>query len=295
MNAEKEFITFLKINRSSSKKTIEAYTRDVLSFLDFLEIKIDDIGKLQNINEDDVKMWLLSRKNSVSNRTISRQIVAIKMFFLFLNETHNVRNDIVLNIHGLKFRDGLPKALQMDAIKVVIDDLDKIIKYKNLWELSRDKLLVILLFSTGLRISEALTLKHGDFHKDVVIILGKGEKERMVPILQVVKKYYNQYQQILRANNLPFSDDDYVFINSKQKPMSTREVDRKFQIIRINKNFQYFSPHVMRHSFATSLLENGANIRQIQSFLGHENLATTQKYTKITRKALGEKLKKIKW
>ena len=295
MNAEKEFITFLKINRSSSKKTIEAYTRDVLSFLDFLEIKIDDIGKLQNINEDDVKMWLLSRKNSVSNRTISRQIVAIKMFFLFLNETHNVRNDIVLNIHGLKFRDGLPKALQMDAIKVVIDDLDKIIKYKTSWELARDKLLFVLLCSSGLRISEALNLKHTDMNKDIVVIFGKGAKERMVPILQMIKVYYNDYKQKLDENNLQFNDNDFIFINSKQKPMSTREVDRKFQTIRINKNLQYFSPHIMRHSFATSLLENGANIRQIQDFLGHENLATTQKYTKITKKALGEKLKKIKW
>ena len=290
-----DFITFLRINRSSGKKTIDAYLKDVESFFSFLELNINDINVFDKINEENLKEWLIERRNKVSNRTISRQIVAIKMFFTFLNEVYGIRNDVILNANGLKFTSGLPKAIQSDEISDIIENLDKIVKYKSKWELLRDKLLCVLLFASGLRISEALALKHKDFHGQEFIIFGKGQKERVVPALDVVIQYYNDYKKVLVENGFSIYDNDFVFINSKEKPLSTREVERKFQFIKISKNLAHFSPHTMRHSFATSLLENGANIRQIQSLLGHENLSTTQKYTKITQKVIGEKLKKIKW
>ena len=290
-----DFATFLRINRSSCDKTVDAYTKDVKSFCLFNKIDANKINDLKKINEDNLKQWLISRRNNVSNRTISRQIVAIKMFFTFLNEVHDARNDIMLNMNGLKFKSGLPKAVQSEQINEIVEKLNTFFKYKTQWELARDKLLFILLFSSGLRISEALALKHKNFLSNEILVLGKGRKERIVPILDVIKVYYDRYKKELINNSFTVANDDFVFINAKTKQISVREVDKRFQIIRINKNLQYFSPHVMRHSFATSLLENGANIRQIQAFLGHENLATTQKYTKVTRKVISEKLKKIKW
>ncbi len=199
------------------------------------------------------------------------------------------------DMNGLKFVSSLPKAVSVETISDIINNIDRIIKYKNNWEMFRDKLLFILLYSTGMRISEALSLKHLDLEKDEVVIFGKGGKERLLPLLDIIKSSYISYKNALKEAKIQFTGNSWLFINHKERKLSARDVERTFQIIKINKNLPSFSPHVMRHSFATSLLENGANIRQIQSLLGHENLSTTQKYTKITQKIIGEKLKKIGW
>ena len=290
-----EYRTFLKINRSASEKTIITYERDIKSFFKFLDIAIDDVKRMQKIANDDIKKWLLERKQNTTNRTISRQIVAIKMFFIFLNEIHEIKNNTILNMNGLKFTANLPKAITFEKIKEIVENIAEIHKYKTNWELSRDKFLMILLFSTGMRISEALNLRHYHMQENTITILGKGNKERIVPLLDVIKDYYENYKNELLKEKLFTTTSNWLFINKKQKKLSARSVDAFFQEIKINKNMQFFSPHVMRHSFATVLLENGANIRQIQELLGHEKLATTQKYTKITQKIIGEKLKKIDW
>ncbi len=294
MSVVSSFITFLKINRSSSEKTIKSYLDDLKSFCKFLNKDIENINLLGRINGDEIKKWLMERKKTVSNRTISRQIISIKMFFTFLNEIYDVRNDVILNMSGLKFNNNLPKAIECRQIEDIIKNIDNILNYDNDWELARDRLLLILLFSSGMRISEALSLKHGDFLKSEFIIFGKGKKERIVPILDIVKEYYEIYRQKLLENNIQ-TQNGFAFVNKKNKQLTSREAERIFQKIKINKNLQYFSPHIMRHSFASSMLENGANICQIQELLGHANLDTTQKYTKITKKIIGDKLKKIKW
>lgn len=291
----KSFTTFLRVNRSASNKTIAAYLKDITSFCNFFNKNMNNINSLKTIDNNDIKNWLIYRRNTVSNRTISRQIAAIKMFFIFLNEIYNVRNDFILNMNGLKFNSGLPKAVNYEQIKDIINNLDKLIKYKNSWELARDRLLFTILFSSGMRISEILSLKHEDFNKSEFVIFGKGGKERIIPMLDTVKLCYNFYKRQLLNINFPVENNNFIFINSKQKTLSARSVERTFQTIKINKNLQYFSPHVMRHSFASVLLENGANICQIQELLGHESLATTQKYTKITQKIISDKLKKINW
>ena len=294
MSVVSSFITFLKINRSSSEKTIKSYLDDLKSFCKFLNKDIENINLLGRINGDEIKKWLMERKKTVSNRTISRQIISIKMFFTFLNEIYDIRNDVILNMSGLKFNNNLPKAIEYRQIEDIIKNIDKILNYENNWELARDKLLLILLFSSGMRISEALSLKHSDFLKSEFIIFGKGKKERIVPMLDIVKEYYEVYKQKLLENNI-HTQNCFVFVNKKNKQLTSREAERIFQKIKINKNLQYFSPHIMRHSFASSMLENGANICQIQELLGHANLDTTQKYTKITKKIIGDNLKKIKW
>ena len=175
------------------------------------------------------------------------------------------------------------------------ENLNTVHEYKTNWELLRDKFLIILLFSTGMRISEALNLRHYNMQENTITILGKCNKERIIPLLDVVKDYYEDYKNELLKEKIFTANSNWLFTNKKQKKLQVRAVDALFQEIKISKNMQFFSPHVMRHSFATGLLENGANIRQIQELLGHEKLATTQKYTKITQKIIGEKLKKINW
>ncbi len=290
----KQYITFLKINRQSGKKTILAYTKDLEHFLDFLKVDVNNLKQFENNDNEDIKKWLLERRQTATNRTISRQIISIKMFFLFLKEIKNITNNDILNLKGLKFRSGLPKAIKRDTIVDIIDNLGDIIKYEYKFELERDRFIIVFLYSTGLRISEALQIKDADFLKNEVVILGKGKKERVITILPILKQYYKRYKEELMKSNI-IVKDNALLIKKNGKHMSIRDIDRIFQQIKINKGLLYFSPHTMRHSFATRLLENGANIRQIQVLLGHENLSTTQKYTKITEKLLEDKLKKIKW
>ena len=298
MSIINEFKTFLKINRSASEHTIKTYIEDVCNFCKFINIDTDNLDTLKNINNDNIKEWLIDRRNKVSNRTISRQIVAIKMFFIFLNEIHNIRNDAILNLGGLKFRNNLPKAVNNNTILEIIDNLDKIIKYKHNFEIERDRLLLTLLYSTGIRISEALQLSHQDLQASQATIIAKGQKERIIPILPIVNQKYHTYINALKRADIMINNK-YVFLKidakNNVKKLPIRDIERIFEQIKINRNLQAFSPHVLRHSFATSLLENGANIKQIQSLLGHKNLSTTQKYTKITEKLLSAKLDKIGW
>ena len=288
-----KYKTFLKVNRSASEKTISAYVDDILHFCDFLKIDINNTNKLEKIDNNDIKKWLIERKDVATNRTISRQIVAIRMFFMFLNEVYGIQNDKILNMSGLKFQEGLPKAIQDVSIIDVIDNIDKYLQHKYKWEIARDKFLITLLFSTGMRISEAMSLKSNMLKNETITILGKGNKERIVPILSIVRDRFNEYLKELNNCGLNIKND--IFLKNNGKTMSIRDAQRIFEKIKVVCGFEHFSPHVMRHSFATALLENGANINQIQVLLGHENLGTTQKYTKITKKSLSEKLKKVGW
>ena len=297
-----EFKIFLKINRSSSEKTIDNYLRDLKQFFSVIGItekEINNFNVLQNIDNNYIKKWFFfQRNNNNTNRTISRHIVSIKMFFKFLNEIYNISNKFILNLNGMKFISGLPKAVSYKEILNIIENIDKTIKYKHKWLAVRDKFLIILLFSTGIRISECLNIKHLDIQNaklngSVLKIIGKGNKERIVPLIDVIFNSYDIYKKSLLNEKIDISS--YLFLNQKGKKISAREVEKLFEILKINYNLQYFSPHVLRHSFATAMLENGSNIKQIQTLLGHENLATTQKYTKITKKLISDKLKKVNW
>ena len=154
-------------------------------------------------------------------------------------------------------------------------------------------ILITLLFSTGMRISEVISINKNQIKNNVITIIGKGGKERIIPLLPIVHIRYNDYLQQIMSFGLIIENS--IFIKKNGNPMSVRDAERIFEKVKIVCGFEHFSPHIMRHSFATALLENGANINQIQSLLGHEKLETTQKYTKVTKKSISNKLQKIGW
>lgn len=287
-----DFIVFMKINRSSSKNTINAYIRDIREFFEILNLEIS-LENCKKINNENLRKYLLTKRERCKNRSISRKIVSIKMFFKFINEMYEIQNDFVLNMSGLKFCSTLPKAVENQTILDICEKLNEIIKYKNNFELVRDKFLILLLYSTGLRISEALNLSIFELKQDKITIKGKGEKDREVLIIPIIHDMLHKYINEAEKNGVILKEK--AFIKNNGKSMSARDVERLFEKIQIATGLEKFSPHTMRHSFATSMLSGGANIKQIQEILGHSNLETTQKYVKITPKLLSDKLTKIKW
>ena len=175
----------------------------------------------------------------------------------------------------------MPKAVNNNTILEIIDNLDRIIKYKHNFEVERDRLLLTLLYSTGIRISEALQLSHQDLQASQATIIAKGHKERIIPILPVVNQKYHTYINALKRADIMINNK-YVFLKidtkNNVKKLPIRDIERIFEQIKINRDLQAFSPHVLRHSFATHLLQNGAELKAIQMMLGHSDISSTQVY-----------------
>lgn len=270
-----------------SKNTIKNYYLDIKFFLK--DLRNNDINM---IDHEYLSKWLEEQKiNNRSNVSINRSISAVKSFFKFLEIKFNISNSSILNLKLLRTSKNLPKNIRENDLEKIATFL-KNRKNKKEWENNRDYLIFKLIFITGMRISEALSLKLQDFlnEDELVMIKGKGLKERMVPISklikdQIIKLYYNEYPLFLNKT------DHMVFLNTKGKKITPRHFQRTIKYAREKiGSWENFTPHSIRHSCATYLLEKNINIKKIQKLLGHKNLSTTQIYTKVNIKNIIEKL-----
>ena len=260
-----------------SSNTSSSYIFDIEDFLKFF------LGKdLSILTLQDFRSFLSERVNQRNLATSSnaRAISAIKCFYKFLEKKHGIKNDDIKKLKSPKLPKTLPKALKEEEVLCLLKDLENIkdLKYKAI---------ILLLYSTGMRISEALSLKKKDITKstDFLKIKGKGGKERIIPLLPNIKAEILNYISQSEISLLP---EYHLFIShnrdesGKPKPLTAREVQRFLQLQRIGKNLPAFTtPHALRHSFATHIIKNGGDIRSVQSLLGHSSLSTTQKYVKI--------------
>ena len=310
----KKFLEYIKFRKMLSHNTIRNYEVDLLQFLIFIikfhNIEYDNndegfekklLNILSHLSNQEIREWIINKKElNILNRSINRSISVIKLFYKLLLETFQIDNQNILNLNILKFEKSLPKAINIEKILLVIEEVgnfDNQIHRKNNWEKLRNKLIFSLMFFSGLRISEALLLKTTDIIDEKFIkIIGKGNKERIVPLLDkyyiILKEYYNSIPQEIRNKN----KFNYFFISKKSSVVSVRYIEKICKNVREKLNLpDYFTPHSLRHSCATNLLENNINIRLIQKLLGHANLSATQIYTKIQRKKIMDKLKKVDW
>ncbi|MEO0084636.1 MAG: site-specific tyrosine recombinase XerD [candidate division WOR-3 bacterium] len=277
-----QFSNYLIVERSLAKQSADCYLTDVRQFLQYVSEK-----KLTMLNESDIQNYLAQLHSlKLATASIARKITALKMFFQFLISEEKITVDPTENIELPKVRKKLPTVLTVEEIKKILDCANRSTP-KDL----RARAIIELLYASGLRASELLALKLDDisFQDGFIRVLGKGDKERIVPIgkpaLQALKNYYNfARRQFVKDKIMP-----YLFVNSRGKRLSRMGLHKILkEYVNKAKINKPVSAHIFRHSFATHLLEGGANLRAVQEMLGHANIATTQIYTHVDREYLKE-------
>lgn len=272
-----KFTTYLLIDKNYSKNTIEAYIRD-LSLVENCLNK--DPGSLTS---EDIRTYLKYLKNSNHNeRSIARNISSLKTFYKFLIINNYVKNSPLEGIKTLKLAKKLPDILTIDEINNLLN-----IKIEDNYS-ARNKAMLELMYATGLRVSELVNLRTYDIDltEDIIRVIGKGSKERIIPIGNVAKRYLINYLNI-RSTFLKKESTDYLFLNNHGKNMTRQGFFKVIKKILNEKGIhKSTSPHTLRHSFATHMINNGADLRTIQQLLGHSDISTTQIYTHISNEQI---------
>lgn len=276
------FQTYLSTKRKLSSNSIDSYGYDLNKFKNFLEQEKIDFLEVQ---ADDIMKFLVKEKNrKVSSKTLAREVVAIRQFYKYLRDEKKVDTNPTEKIETPEVMREIPDHLSLKEI----DDLFDKINEDNPFEL-RDKCIFELLYSSGLRISEACNLKLSDLDLNfmTLTVIGKAGRKRLVPFgeksLQILQKYLEES----RHHILKKRECEYLFVSKKGSFINRKSVWRLLNLYLKRTNItKKVTPHTLRHSFATHLLENHADIRAVQELLGHIDVSTTQIYTQMANKGL---------
>ena len=283
------FRSYLMLERNLSENSIESYERDVNKLVEFLEMndKKVSVKKINTCDLTDFIRWIAEIGMSAS--TQARILSGIKAFFKYLILEDVISSDPSNLIEGPKKGLKLPDTLSTEEIDQIINAIDLSHPLGQ-----RNKAIIETLYGCGLRVSELINLKLSNWYKKdgFIKVIGKGNKERLIPIGNITSKILKIYVKEVRCNiNIQKGQEDYIFLSKRGMHLSrvsifniVKEIAEKTQI---KKNI---SPHTFRHSFATELIERGANLRAVQEMLGHESITTTQLYTHITREFLRESI-----
>ena len=287
--AIKDYQNYLKIERGLSQNSISNYTMDLQKLAGYLEEHaIDD--RPTGIGRNTVQQFIYDIAKTVNPRTQARIISGLKGFFNYL-VFEDYRDDNPMDlIETPKIGRKLPDTLSEDEINQLITAIDL-----SKPEGERNRAILETLYGCGLRVSELINLKLSDlyFDEDFIMVTGKGNKQRFVPISEINQKYINIYRKEVRVHlHIQKEHEDFVFLNRRGKQLTRAMiftiVKRLAEAIGLKKSI---SPHTFRHSFATHLLENGADLRAIQQMLGHESITTTEVYMHVNRSHLANILK----
>ena len=288
--ALEDYQFYLKIERGLSVNSIESYVLDVKKLMLFLETHTIDVSPI-TISTDTIQRFIYDVAKSINARSQARLISGLKSFFNYLIFEDYRSDDPLSLIESPKVGAKLPDTLSEEEINLLINTFDL-----GTPEGERNRTIIETIYSCGLRVTELVTLKISDlfFEEGFIKITGKGNKQRFVPIAFQTINYINIYLKELRIH-IPFKKDyeDYVFLNRRGKNLTRAMI---FTIIKkaaeragIQKNI---SPHTLRHSFATHLLQNGADLRAIQQMLGHKSITTTEVYMHLNKKDLANVITK---
>lgn len=282
-----KFLRFLEVERKYSMNTVNSYRIDIFYFLDFLfraKEKVISKTDLENLTVHDFRSWLAERLETKHiNSSNARALACLRSLFRFCNQNNLLKTQEISKIKTPKIAKSIPKAVDNVDIEKIFEALKKF--HKEEWQTKRDMALLTLIYGCGLRISEALSVSKKNLENaQTLVITGKGGKQRMVPLLPIVKRRIDEYLAIC-----PFKliFDQSIFFNKSGAPFSRFTFESMIQKIRKQLNLaDTITPHAFRHSFATHLLEAGGDLRTIQELLGHADLSTTQRYTKVDKARL---------
>ena len=282
-----KFLKFLKIEKRYSLHTLNSYRIDIFYFFDFLfrvKEKIIEKNDLEELTVHDFRKWLSQRISNHVNASNARGLSSLRSMFNFFNQNNWVKNCQIKKIKTPKIAKAIPKSVDEIDIEKIFTEIKKVRKID--WQAKRDIALLTLIYGCGLRISESLSVskKNLDENSQALIVTGKGKKQRMVPLLKVVKDRIFEY---LKACPFEIEFNQPIFLDSKGNIYQRFEFSALILKIRRKLNLaETITPHSFRHSFATHLLEAGGDLRTIQELLGHESLSTTQHYTKVDKARL---------
>lgn len=276
-----KFLNYLGVEKNCSPLTISNYRRDVYFFYDFLHQRYNGDVKWQSIGVLDIRAYLaMLNTEKYARRTIARRISSLRSFFKYMVRENIVEYNPFAKIKTPKLDKRLPVFLEEFEVNELLE-----LPPKTLLGL-RDQAVLEMLYATGCRVSElvGLTLERIDTGNRYALLLGKGNKERIVPLghtcCRALEAYYDARAELMAKYN---ASHDYVFVNSRGGVLTDRSVrrilDKYISQLALHKNV---SPHTIRHTFATHLLDHGADLRAVQELLGHANLSTTQIYTHVT-------------
>lgn len=277
-----DFIEYLNLEKGLSKNTEHSYASDIQKFLSWIENKDKHV---LNVSLEDLETYIRESAKGLKSRTIARQISAIRQFYKFLQSEEHIQENPAELLELPKLEKYLPEVLSVDEINKIIEAIDA-----SLDEGFRNKVIIEVLYATGMRVSELISLKLSDiyFEEALIKVTGKGNKQRFIPIHQNALHLLNIYINEIRSK---FYDEkrskNYVFLNRRGTPLSRVMVftfiKKYAEAAGIQKKI---SPHTFRHSFATHLVEAGADLRAVQDLLGHESILTTEIYTHLSQKHL---------
>ena len=290
--AIKDYRHYLQIERGLSQNSIENYNYDIKKLISYLEDNQIDISP-DKINNDLIKQFIYTISKTINPRSQGRLISGLRNFFDYLVfENYRDSNPMDL-IESPKIGRKLPDTLSIDDIDLLIDTIDLSYQYQGINLGERNRAIIETLYSCGLRVSELIELKISDlfFDEGFIKVTGKGDKQRFVPIGESTQKYILICKDIRNHINVNPESKDILFLNYKGNKLTRAMI---FTIIKnlVKKSGlkKTVSPHTFRHSFATHLLENGADLRAIQMMLGHESITTTEVYMHVDRSHLSDVL-----
>lgn len=271
----KEYENYLKFEKNYSMNTINSYLSDIKEYQEFKK------GDILSSTKEDILAYLKTIKN-LESTTISHKISSLKSFFKYYQKREKIKINPLANIKSPKISKKLPTYLTLEEVSKLLD-----IEIKSPYD-ARNKAILELLYSSGIRISELCNMQTSNYnsYECIIRLIGKGSKERIIPLgdyaISVLEDYINNYRPKINKKNI-----NSIFINNRGDAISRQFI---FKVIKkeclkkgIRKNV---SPHTLRHTFATHLLQNGADLRIIQELLGHENISTTQIYTHVSNQEL---------
>ena len=268
-----DYLDFLKNIKGLSENTTKAYQRDLNKFSKFLESIA--IESLESISEEKCSAWIADLfQNDVSARSIQRHISSAKGFFSYMKKIGLVQSSPFELINSPKSPNHLPNILSPEEVSQLLN-----FKPKNSQD-KRDFAIIELIYSSGLRVSEAVNSNLSDFedNNNFLRVIGKGLKTRLVPVGRFAQ---NAIKEWISARKKILTSDDALFVNLRGSRISTRSVQERIKNIALKQGLPPVNPHMLRHSFATHLLESSGDLRSIQELLGHSSLSTTQIYTRL--------------
>ena len=284
-----DFLDYLVVEKGLSNNTQESYHFDLIDFSNYLNDH--HISDLRSLNEKDITDYLAYLKDDkkLKARSIERHLTTLRMLYKYLIKNEIIENDITSNIDNLKLGRHFPDVLTVDEVNSLFD-----IKLETIYNI-RTKAMLEIMYSSGLRVSELVNLELSDIDlfNDTILINGKGSKERIVPIGEYSKKYLNDYLEV--RNSLikrKHGNPNKLFLNNHGMPITRNGFNYLLNEILKEKGIdKKVTPHTLRHSFATHMLDNGADLRSIQELLGHSDIVTTRIYTHVSKKQIHDNYK----